>query len=315
MDRPLVTNPALLRAATDGLARPQKEMSPKWLYDEIGSEIFEEITVLPEYYPTRTEREILETRGDALAAHVPEGAELVELGSGASVKTRLLLDRLKDRLSAYVPVDISQDFLNATARDLAHDYPGLTILPVTADFTRPLPLEEDGTPRVAFFPGSTLGNLDDAAAESLLSGVADWPGIRAFILGIDLVKDRETLVAAYDDSAGVTARFNLNLLARMNREIGADFDLDAFEHRAVWNDAETRIEMHLVSLRDQSVHLNSHRIDFAEGETIHTENSRKFTPEGIDRMAARTGWRRDALLTDDDRRFAVAVLVPESGGA
>ena len=311
MDKPVVTNAALLRAASEGLTRDgQKVMEPKWLYDEAGSELFVQITELPEYYPTRTEEAILRANLDRLAAHVPAGAELVELGSGASTKTRLLLDRLGD-LAAYVPVDVSSDFLDATATALGADYPELPITPVVGDFTQAIALPPQRGPRVAFFPGSTLGNLDREAALALLRQVRSWPGIHAFVLGVDLVKDTGTLVRAYDDSAGVTAAFNLNLLRRMNREIGTDFDIGAFEHRAVWNAEAARIEMHLVSRKPQRVHVGPRVAEFAEGESIHTESSRKFTRQSLAGLCEAAGWRIEDLLLDDGQRFAVAVLKPD----
>ncbi|AXQ95840.1 L-histidine N(alpha)-methyltransferase [Cereibacter azotoformans] len=309
MDALVIRNPELLADALRGLSQTPKRMEPKWFYDAEGSALFERITELPEYYPTRTETAILSAGADRLASHVPEGAELVELGSGASVKTRLLLDRLEG-LSAYVPVDISASFLKETARRLASSYPRLPIRPVAADFTRPLRLDDEGHPRVGFFPGSTLGNLDPDGARALMRGVRDWPGIRGFIVGIDLIKDEETLVRAYDDAAGVTAAFNLNLLHRMNREIGADFDPDRFAHRAIWNADKARIEMHLESLAAQSVQIGPRTIRFAKGETIHTENSHKFSPESFALRAAEAGWRLADFLTDEDQMFGVAVLAP-----
>ncbi|RAI02133.1 L-histidine N(alpha)-methyltransferase [Acuticoccus sediminis] len=309
MDKPVVTNAALLEAARDGLTRGRKTMEPKWLYDAAGSELFVQITELPEYYPTRTEERILREHLERLAAQVPSRAELVELGSGASSKTRLLLDRL-DALASYVPIDVSSDFLDATATELAADYPELEITPVVGDFTEPLALPPEAGPRVAFFPGSTIGNLDPAAAVALLEEVRSWPGIRAFILGVDLVKDPGTLVRAYDDAAGVTAAFNLNLLHRMNREIGTDFDTERFAHRAVWNAEEARIEMHLVSQADQRVHVGDRTAEFAAGETIHTESSRKFTRRSLEALCGSAGWRIADFLSDDAEMFGVAVLVP-----
>ncbi|MGP3725355.1 L-histidine N(alpha)-methyltransferase [Cereibacter sphaeroides] len=309
MDALVIRNPELLADALRGLSQSPKRMEPKWFYDAEGSALFERITELPEYYPTRTETAILTAGADRLAAHVPEGAELVELGSGASVKTRLLLDRLTG-LSAYVPVDISASFLKETARALARDYPDLPIHPVVADFTKPLRLADEGHPRVGFFPGSTLGNLDPEGARALMRGVRDWPGIRGFIVGIDLIKDEDTLVRAYDDAAGVTAAFNLNLLHRMNREIGADFDPDRFAHRAIWNAEKARIEMHLESLEDQEVQIGPRRIRFRAGETIHTENSHKFSATSFAERAAEAGWRLADFLTDARRQFGVALLEP-----
>jgi dimethylhistidine N-methyltransferase len=285
-------------------------MSPKWFYDARGSALFEAITEVPEYYPSRTERAILETRLPEIAAHVPAGAALVELGSGASVKTRLLLDGLA-HLSCYVPVDISERFLLDTAAALNADYPALEVRPVVADFMAPVTLPDlGGRPVVGFFPGSTLGNLDPAAATALLARLRAWPGHASLILGVDLVKAPGILEAAYDDAQGVTAAFNLNLLERMNREIGADFDLSAFRHRAIWNADAQRVEMHLESLRAQEVRIAGHPIGFAAGETIHTENSHKFTPQSLDTMATAAGWRVALMLTDPQDMFAVTVLEP-----
>ncbi|MFO7758492.1 MAG: L-histidine N(alpha)-methyltransferase [Roseovarius sp.] len=303
-----ITNHALYTDARDGLTQTPKGLSPKWFYDARGSEIFEEITQVPEYYPGRTERAVIETHLPRIAAHVPDGAALVELGSGASVKTRLLLDGLT-QLSGYVPIDISEQFLHETAADLAVDYPSLDVAPVVADFMQQVTLPDlGGHPVVGFFPGSTIGNLDPEAAVALLSRLGDWPDHAALILGVDLVKAPDTLVAAYDDAQGVTARFNLNLLTRLNREADAEFDLDTFRHKAVWNAADSRIEMHLESLRDQNVRLGDQVVSFAAGETIHTENSHKYTVEGLSQMAARAGWQVAEVLTDDEALFSVTIL-------
>ena len=312
LDKPIVTNGALRASTVAGLSAAPKTLEAKWFYDAEGSRLFEEITRLPEYYPTRTETAILEAEAATLAATIPDGGALVELGSGASVKTRILLDAAP-HLGAYVPVDISAEFLDETARVLAVDYPRFRVLPVVADFTRAvtLPVALAALPKVAFFPGSTIGNLDAAAAVGLLEGARAWPGVEAFILGVDLVKSPEILIPAYDDAAGVTAAFNLNLLARLNREIGAGFDTDAFRHEARWNASESRIEMHLVSLRDQTVEIGLTEIRFARGESIHTENSRKYTAESIADIACSAGWRVDRFLTDARRLFAVAILRPD----
>lgn len=302
----------LVAAALDGLGATPKRMSPKWFYDEAGSALFEKITRLPEYYPTRTEISILKTRADALAAYVPDGAALCELGSGASVKSRLLLDALP-RLGAYVPIDISETFLMDAGAGIAADYADLEVLPVAGDFTNDIAFPPciAAMEKVAFFPGSTLGNLDDAAASTLLQRVRAWSDVQAFIVGVDLVKDADVLVRAYDDSADVTAAFNKNLLDRLNREAGANFDTSQFKHRAVWNDNHERIEMHLVSRIAQQVRLRGKQFSFDEGETIHTENSRKYTPRRLEELAAGTGWRVDEILTDDREYFAVAVMIPE----
>lgn len=308
MDKPSVLNEALLSAAIEGLTKTEKTMEPKWFYDEIGSSLFEDITALPEYYPARTEFNILADNIDRLAEHVPQGAELVELGSGASTKTRLLLSRFP--IDVYVPIDISAIFLDATATLLSTDYPALQITPVVGDFTGPLILPAPQGLRVAFFPGSTIGNLDGERAAALLKRVRTWPHVHAFILGVDLVKDEDVLIRAYDDLAGVTAAFNLNLLHRMNREIGANFQPDQFAHKAFWNASEARIEMYLVSLRDQVVHIGEHQVPFAAGETIHTESSRKFTVESLERLTSSAGWEIRDFIVDDAAYFGVAVLAP-----
>ncbi|SPJ24886.1 L-histidine N(alpha)-methyltransferase [Palleronia abyssalis] len=308
MDGSDIRNTELLAAALEGLQATPKSMNPKWFYDEKGSLLFEKITDLPEYYPTRTEVGILRDRIDDIAAHVPDDAELVELGSGASTKTRLLLDRL--RLTAYRPLDISGEFLEATAARLRESYPVLGVAPIVGDFTQDMTLPNTDSARVAFFPGSTLGNLEPDAAAALLRRVRDWPGIAAFVLGVDLVKDQRTLVAAYDDAEGVTAAFNLNLLERLNREAGANFNLDRFAHRAIWNADKARIEMHLESLADQTVTLDGTRIAFEKGETIHTESSHKFTRESLSRIAGQGGWQVAELVTDPAELFAVAILTP-----
>ena len=305
---PNIANSALHADAVAGLSRRPKGLPPKWFYDDRGSALFEEITQTAEYYPSRTERAVLDSGMGRIGAHVPEGAALVELGSGASVKTRLLLQGLTG-LSAYVPVDIAADFLQGSAAEIAADFPRLDVRPVVADFMQPVALPDlGGQPVVGFFPGSTIGNLDPDAARDLLARLADWPDHRTLILGVDLVKAPETLVAAYDDAAGVTARFNLNLLDRLNREAGADFDPDTFRHKAIWNAVHARVEMHIESLNDQEVRLGDTVVSFAAGETIHTENSHKYSIEGLSALARSAGWRLEDVLTDTAALFAVAIL-------
>lgn len=311
MDKPLVTNRALFEDALAGLRAQPKRMNPKWFYDQAGSALFERITELPEYYPTRTELSILRREVATLSACVPEDAALVELGSGASTKTRVLLDAIRG-LRAYVPIDVSGDFLRDVASDLDRAYPGLRVAPLVGDFLGDLALPNEirGLPKVAFFPGSTIGNLEPAEAHNLLRRVRAWPEVSAFILGVDLVKAPEILERAYDDAAGVTAAFNRNLLLRLNREAGGTFDVDTFEHEARWNAAFERIEMHLVSKKAQEVTLGGFSIQFAEGESIHTENSHKYRPASIAQAAAETGWEVDVFLTDEQRLFGVAILRP-----
>lgn len=304
-------NGELVADAVAGLSSRPKQMSPKWFYDARGSSLFEDITRLPEYYPTRVETAILRQRATEIASLADPGTALVELGSGASVKTRLLLDQLPEG-GTYAPLDISIDFLAETARLLQADYAHLNIVPVAADFMQPVDLPEplETMPKLLFFPGSTIGNFARADAAALLRRLRRWHGVTALVLGADLVKPREALIRAYDDDAGVTSRFNKNLLARLNREAHADFELDAFDHEARWNETHQRIEMHLVSRKAQSVTIDGRTFAFADGESIHTENSHKFTPESLEDLAAASGWQFDRMWTDDDENFAVAVLRP-----
>lgn len=293
-----------------GLSLPQKAISPKYFYDAEGSRLFEAICELAEYYPTRTETALLRSSAAEIAGGFPAGAALVEFGSGASVKTRILLDAAP-QLGAYVPIDISPEALDEAARAIRADYPKLLVAPLAEDFTRALclPPAVAGRPVVGFFPGSTLGNFTSEEAREFLAraGRLLGPGAQ-FVIGVDLVKPEATLVAAYDDAQGVTAAFNKNLLARINRELGADFDLDAFAHVARWNAGESRIEMHLESLRDQQVTLGGRRFRFAAGETLHTENSHKFTLEGVERLAQSAGWRLSRTWASADPAFAVVLL-------
>lgn len=282
---------AFARDVLAGLSLARRRLPAKWFYDAAGSELFEAICDLPEYYPTRQEIDLLRVVAPEIARHIPPGALLIEPGSGASVKTRILLDAAP-QVGAYAPVDISESALSAAAEAIARDYPTLRVQPLVADFTGDWGDLGEDCPRAVFFPGSTIGNFTPDEAVSFMRGVGErlGPG-GVFIVGADLAKDAETLQAAYDDRAGVTAAFNLNLLARINRELGADFDLDAFEHLAVWNAPERRVEMHLVSKRAQTVHLQGRALEFVEGETIHTENSYKHTVEGFEALARRAGWR------------------------
>ncbi|MBV9996952.1 MAG: ergothioneine biosynthesis protein EgtB [Caulobacteraceae bacterium] len=275
-----------------GLSRHPKSISPKWFYDARGSELFESICELPEYYPTRTETALLARIAPQIAARIPDGAALVELGSGASAKTRLVLDAAP-QISAYVPIDVSASALEGAAAALRRDYPSLTLAPLARDFTQPgeLPAAIRERPRVGFFPGSTIGNFDPPAARRLLQDMRRLLGDGGlFILGADLVKETAIMVAAYDDAAGVTAAFNKNLLARINRELDGDFDLDAFDHLVRWNAVDSRMEMHLASRVRQSVRAAGRSFEFAAGETLHTENSYKFTVEDVVGLAREAGW-------------------------
>jgi dimethylhistidine N-methyltransferase len=306
-----------LADALAGLRQPRKTLPCKYFYDAEGSKLFDQICTLPEYYPTRTELGILRAHAPEMARCVGPDALLIEYGSGSSVKTRLLLDRLP-RPAAYVPVDISREHLLATALALRLDYPGLPVLPVCADFTAPFALPTPPRPParcVIYFPGSTIGNFSEAAAVALLAGVARRVGPGGgFLAGADLKKDPRVLERAYDDARGVTAAFNLNLLARMNRELDADFDLRRFRHRAVWVEAEGRVEMHLVSETEQFVHVGGVRIGFARGESICTEYSHKYTLDGFARLARGAGLAVRRVWTDRRQRFSVQYLeVPARG--
>jgi dimethylhistidine N-methyltransferase len=291
------------------LSKFPKKLSPKYFYDAKGSELFEQITVLPEYYPTRTELSILRERGGDIARLIPQGAALIEFGAGATTKVRLLLERCA--FGAYVPVDISGDFLQAQARDLRRDFPKLHVYPVTADFTAPfeLPAGIADMPKVGFFPGSTLGNFEPHEASAFLRSARDILGHGAqMIIGIDLEKDERTLYDAYNDSAGVTARFNLNVLERINRELGGNFDLSGFVHRSVYNRDRHRIEMHLISRKAQSVRLLGRNFSFRPGESIHTENSYKYSLARFTALAHGAGWRVRESWTDPACMFSVHAL-------
>jgi dimethylhistidine N-methyltransferase len=303
-----------LRDTLAGLSSSPKTFSPKYFYDGAGSELFEAICVTPEYYPTRTETALLREIAPALAAGIPQGAVLLELGSGASDKTRMLLDAAP-WISAYVPVDISAAALDGAVTRLREAYPSLAVHPVVGDFTHAIevPKALAGRPVVAFFPGSTIGNFTPAEAIALLRSVRErlGPGAR-FIVGADQVKDVDVLLAAYDDAAGVTAAFNRNVLVRIDRELGGDFDPAAFEHRAVWNAELERIEMHLVSREAQRVTVAGQSFAFAAGESIHTENSHKFTPASFARLAEAGGWRIEKEWVSAAPAFGVFSLVAAS---
>jgi dimethylhistidine N-methyltransferase len=298
---------------TAGLGATPKRLPAKYFYDKAGSRLFEQITTLPEYYPTRTELTILEAKGHEMAALVPPGAGLVEFGSGPTVKARILL-RARPELFAYVPVDISAEFLDEEATRLRHDFPDIAVLPIAADFTRPfdLPGALEQRPRVGFFPGSTIGNFEPREATAFLRNAAQILGSGAtLIVGVDLVKDKKVLYDAYNDAAGVTAKFNLNLLARINRELGADFDLAHFEHHAIYNCELRRIEMHLASRKAHKVRVCGRSIEFRAGETIHTENSYKYTIDGFAALARGAGWSTRAVWTDERKYFSVHALAIE----
>ena len=293
------------------LRAPRRSISPKYFYDARGSQLFDAICELREYYPTRTELALLRGHAGEIAALAGQDAEVVEFGAGSLRKVRLLLDAL-DSPAGYVPIDISGEHLEQAAAQLRGDYPGLAVHPVVADYTQPLQLPA-GTRkagmRLGFFPGSTIGNFDPDQALRFLRMAARVLRGGALLLGADLVKDPAVLHAAYNDDAGVTAAFNLNLLARANRELGTDFDLDGFAHGAFYISPRRRIEMHLVSRRAQRVQLDGQSYTFEEGETLHTENSHKFTVDGLRALAQEAGFTPGPVWTDPNRLFSLHWLV------
>jgi dimethylhistidine N-methyltransferase len=291
-----------------GLSLPQKALPPKYFYDAEGGRLFERICRLPEYYLTRAELALTRRHLASIARFAGRGCELIEYGSGASLKTRLLIRAL--RPSAYVPVDISQAALAGAARRLAREFGWLQIFAVSGDFSQPLRLPVHRARvagrRIVYFPGSTIGNLTPEEAQAFLKMTRGQVGrTGAMLVGVDLKKDANVLHAAYNDAHGVTAAFNLNLLRRINRELGADFDLRRFRHYACYSPAPGRIEMHLVSLARQSVRLGEHRFEFATGETIHTENSYKYSVEEFGALAAQAGFRPQRVWQDARQRFAL----------
>jgi dimethylhistidine N-methyltransferase len=283
-----------------GLSAKPKRLSPKYFYDLAGSALFDRITGLPEYYPTRCELGILRDHAPAIASLFPPGCALIEFGAGSSRKARILLGAAAT-VEVYVPVDISEDFLRQDAAQLRRDFLHLAVHPLVTDFTQKfeLPPGLAQLRRVGFFPGSTIGNFEPHEAVRFLRHAGDMLGTGAVLLiGVDLIKDQKILHRAYNDSEGVTAKFNLNLLARINRELGADFDLGAFEHHACYNGAENRIEMYLASTKRQKIRVAGAAIDFRAGETIHTENSYKYTVESFQALARGSGWSPLKAWTD-----------------
>ncbi len=283
-----------------GLTAKPKWLPPKYFYDAAGSALFDSIVRQPEYYPTRCELGILRDNAPAIASLFAPGSALIEFGAGSSRKARILLD-VTASVEAYVPVDISGDFLQRDAVQLRRDFPRLAVLPLVADFTREfeLPPAVGSLPRAGFFPGSTIGNFEPHDAAEFLRGAGKMLGPSSvLVIGVDLVKAPDTLHRAYNDSAGVTAAFNLNLLARINRELGGNFDFAAFEHKAFYNREQSRIEMHLASCRRQEVKLNGVAIAFQAGETIHTENSYKYTISSFQALARGSGWLPLEVWTD-----------------
>ena len=309
-DAPALTriDPAFRRDIVEGLSRTPKATPPIWFYDRKGSELFEQITDLPEYYPTRTETALLERHGPDFAAAVGEGRAVVEFGAGSSRKTPHLLRAIAP--AAYVPIDISGDFLHTSSAQLASAFPGLPVLPVVGDFNGPLtlPAAIEGLPRLGFFPGSTIGNMEPDAAVDLLRAMRALLGDGAMLLiGMDRIKDRERLIAAYDDAAGVTAAFNLNLVERINRELEGDLPIDGFAHRARWNDEKARIEMHLEAVRPLHFHVAGQCFQMEAGETIHTESSHKYGARDARLLLRAGGWAPSQEWTDADGLFSLVL--------
>lgn len=300
---------AFAEDAIAGLSSRPRTLPCKYFYDARGSALFEAITGLAEYYPTRTEIGILRARAKDICAHLAPGSALVEYGSGSSIKTEIVLEA--GDFAAYAPIDISPSALEGAARRLRRRFPGLRVEPVIADFAGDveLPASLDGLPRTGFFPGSTIGNFSPPEARALLRRMARQLGRGAKLaIGVDLRKSEDILVPAYDDAQGVTAAFNLNLLARLENELGARLDRDGFAHRAIWNARESRIEMHLVALRPQTISIAGRAFAFSAGDTIHTENSYKYGLEDFESLARSAGWRAAETFVDDDGLFSLWVL-------
>lgn len=300
---------AFATAVAEGLSATPKAISPKWLYDALGSKLFDAITELPEYSLTRTEIALLQACIAEAVEGVGEGAVVVELGAGSAAKTPILLEALTAP-AIYAPIDIAEAALAASAKSIAERFPALQVQPLALDFTGPWRGPAGRGRVVCFFPGSTIGNLGPVAAVALLKHARAAVGPHGLmLLGVDAPKDEDALLAAYDDSLGVTAAFNANLLVRLNRELGGDADIQSFSHEARWNADESRIEMHLVSLRDQVITCAAGRFRFAQGESLHTENSYKWGPDGVRRLAETAGWRMDRRWMAPDDAFGFYRLV------
>ena len=305
-------DPAFRADVLNGLSEPIPAIPARWFYDRRGSELFDEITRLPAYYPTRTETALLEARMPEIARLANPACAVVEFGAGSATKTPILLRDVKPR--AYVPIDISGDYLRESAGVVDRDFPDLAVYPVEADFTKDvkLPPEIDGLPRLGFFPGSTIGNFVPQSATDLLRHFRSTLGTGSrLLIGMDRVKGVERLIAAYDDPQGVTAEFNLNLLRRINRELEADIPVDAFRHQARWNDMLGRIEMHLVATRDIGFSIEGKHFAFRNGQSIHTENSHKYGPRGARLLLLAGGWTPIAEWTDADEDFALILAEAE----
>ena len=296
----------------DGLDQSEKSISPKYFYDEKGSKLFDQITELPEYYLTQTEIGIMRECMPEIRKLIGKQASLIEFGSGSSMKTRMLLESL-DELAAYVPVDIAEEHLLNAAADIRSEFPDIEVLPVVADFTRPFDLPSPKVMplrNIVYFPGSTIGNFTHDVAQELLSVMRhEAKDDGALLIGVDLQKDPQIIEDAYNDSQGVTAEFNLNMLRHLNRDYGTDFNLDAFEHDATYDEDEGRVELRLISDRDQAVNVGDQEIEISDGEAILTEYSHKYTLEGFAEMAAAAGFRVEKVWTDPDQLFSVQYLV------
>ena len=313
MDRPKLADPAFRDDVLAGLALPNRAIPARWLYDRRGSELFEEITRLPEYYLTRCDTALLDAHCAEVAEIVGAGHAIVELGAGSAAKTPILLRCTAP--CAYVPIDISGEFLRGSAEAIAAEFPGLPVYPVEADFMAsiPIPTAVAREAKLGFFPGSTIGNMIPKTAVDLLRALKQALGVGSYLLiGMDRAKDVGTLLAAYDDAAGVTAAFNLNLLARINSELGGTIALDAFRHRAVWNDPMSRIEMHLEAVRDVAFAVSGRSFSMRAGETIHTENSHKYGPRDARLLLRAAGWTPVQEWTDADEQFALVLAEAEA---
>ncbi|MGD9830249.1 MAG: L-histidine N(alpha)-methyltransferase [Hyphomicrobiaceae bacterium] len=305
------TDADFAEAVINGLTGPARAIPSRFLYDARGSRLFEEITDLDEYYPTRTEMELLARHAPCLADKTPPGSALVEFGSGSSRKTEILLESLPE-VSVYLPIDVSATALSEAEQRLTERFPDLKVISVVGDFCQPLDLPEEASaaPRLGFFPGSTIGNLMPDEARGLLAHFGEVLGHGArLVVGVDLKKDTDILHSAYNDERGVTAQFNLNLLHRINRELGGDFDVDRFEHVALYNDDLGRIEMHIEAKAPQTVNVLGHEISFRAGDRIHTENSYKYTRDQFSTLATDSGWSPADVWIDDGNLFSVHELV------
>jgi L-histidine Nalpha-methyltransferase len=306
---------ALTNGVLEGMRKHPRQLSPVWFYDELGSFLFDSICELPEYYLTRTELQIMQAHAADMAHHIGPDAAIIEFGSGTSTKTRLLLNQL-EKPAAYVPVDIARDHLLTAASAIQRDYSALRVIPICADFTRPFDLPASvyaARRRAVYFPGSTLGNFAPEQAQELLQRMRQMIGANgAVLIGIDLKKDPRILERAYNDRAGVTAEFNVNALRHLNRELGTDFDLEAFEHTALWVEDLSRIEMHLISKRDQEVHVGDETVHIEKGEHLTTEFCHKYTLESFADLAATAGLSVSRVWMDAEKKFSVQLLEPRS---